>query len=190
MRKSATTRIGVFARCRHVVPALSFLASILFYQIDLHAQGRVVAQEPVDIIILAASRLNLRIGTAGGTIDRVSFTVTQLPGSGSVPGVSSGADPVPVRASSTPGGATKILTADSSIPLNDGAGHTIPFTQISWTGSGGVPSGIFAGSASQQIWTGTQSLGGGASMSFSYANTVYAPSGTYVGRVTYTLSSP
>jgi hypothetical protein len=190
MRKSARTRIGLLAQCRHVVlPALSILGCLLSYPRDLPAQGRVVAQAPVDIVIQAASSLSLRIGTSGGAIDRVSFTVNQLPGSGSVPGVSSGANPVPVRASSTPGNATKILTADSSIPVNDGAGHTIPFTEISWTGTNGVPSGTFAGLPNQQIYAGTQSINNGT-MSFSYANTVYVPSGTYSGRVTYTLSSP
>ena len=188
MRKSARTRIRVLARCRRV-PALGLLACLLACPVDLSAQGRVVAQEPLDIVILAASRLNLRIGTSGSTIDVVSFTVNQLPGTGAVAGVSSGADPVPVRASSTPSGATKILTANSSTPLTS-AGNTIPFTQISWTGAGGVPSGTFTGSPSQQIWTGTQSLGAGAAMSFSYANTVYVSPGTYTGRVTYTLSSP
>lgn len=188
MRKSARTRIGLLAQCRHV-PALSLLACLLSYPSNLPAQGRIVAQEPVDIVIQAASSLSLRIGTTGGTIDRVTFTVTQLPGTGAVAGISSGADPVPVRASSTPTGATKILTADSSIPLNDGAGHTIPFTQISWTGTNRVPSGTFAGLLNQQIYAGTQSITNGT-MSFSYANTVYVPSGTYNGRVTYTLSSP
>jgi len=184
-----SARISILARCRHV-PALGLLMGLFCLPMDLYAQGRVVAQEPLDIVIMAASHLSLRIGTTGGTIDRVSFTVAQLPGSGAVAGVSSGAYPVPVRASSTPSGATKVLTADSSTPLNDGFGHTIPFTQISWTGAGGVPSGTFTGSSNQQIWTGTASLGSGATMSFFYANTVYVPPGTYSGRVTYTLSSP
>jgi hypothetical protein len=188
MRKSARTRTGILARCRRV-PALGLLACLLCYPIDLHAQGRVVAQEPLDIVIQAASSLSLRIGTTGGTIDRVTFTATQLPGTGAVAGVSSGANPVPVRATSSPTSARKVLTADSSIALNDGAGHTIPFTQISWTGTNNVPSGTFAGSSSQQIFSTTTQINSGT-MSFSYANTVYVPSGTYNARVTYTLSSP
>jgi hypothetical protein len=187
MRKSTRTRRGLLARCRHV-PALGFLACLLFYPIDLSAQGRVVAQEPLDIVILAATSLSLTIGTSGSTIDRVSFTVTQLPGLGAVAGVSSGANPVPVDARPIPGSATIILTADSSVPLNDGAGHTILFTQISWTGTGDIPTGTFTGSPSQQISTTKGRMSG--TMSFSYANTVYVPSGTYTGRVTYTLSSP
>jgi hypothetical protein len=165
------------------------LACLLSHPPDLAAQGRVVAQAPVDIVILAANSLDLRIGTSGVTIDVVTFTVSQLPGSGSVPGVSSGANPVPVRATSSPGNATKILTADSSIPLNDGAGHTIPFTQISWAGANEVPSGAFTGAPSQPILMTTSQVTQGT-MSFFYANTVYVPSGTYVGRVTFTLSSP
>lgn len=178
----------MLARCR-LVPALGLLACVCFYTADLSGQGRVVAQEPVDIVILAASGVNLRIGTSGATIDVVSFTVSQFPGSGSVPGVSSGANPVPVRATSTTGNATKILTADSSIPLNDGASHTIPFTEISWTGANEVPSGTFTGTPSQQILMTTSQVTQGT-MSFTYANTIYVPPGTYTGRVTYTLSSP
>jgi hypothetical protein len=180
--------MSILARCRHL-PALGFLLCLCCSPTALYAQGRVVAQEPVDIVIQAASSLYLRIGTSGGAIDVVSFTVTQLPGSGPIPGVSSGQNPVPVRATSSPGNATKLLTADSSVPLDDGAGDTIPFTQIRWTGAGGVPSGTFTGSPSQQIvWT-THQLNNGT-MSFWYANTIYVASGTYTARVTYTLSSP
>jgi hypothetical protein len=186
MRESG--RIGILARCRHL-PALGFLLCLCCSPTALYAQGRVVAQEPLDIVIQAAGSLDLRIGTSGGTIDVVSFTVTQLPGSGPVPGVSSGQDPVPVRATSSPGNATKVLTADSSVPLNDGAGHTIPFTQISWVGANEVQSGTFTGASSQQILMTTSQVTQGT-MSFSYANTVYVASGTYTGRVTYTLSSP
>src|SRR5512139_3207663 len=100
MCKSARTRIRVLARCRHV-PALGLLACLFACPVDLSAQGRVVAQEPLDIVILAASSLSLRIGTSGGTVDMVTFTVTQLPGTGAVAGVSSGANPVPVRATSS-----------------------------------------------------------------------------------------
>jgi hypothetical protein len=186
MRKSG--RIGILARCRHL-PAPGFLLCLCCFPTALYAQGRFVAEEPVDIVIQAASSLTLRIGTSGGTIDVVRFTVSQLPGTGAVPGVSSGQNPVPVRATSSPGGATKVLTADSSVPLRDGAGHTIPFTQISWTGAHNVPSGTFTGSSSQQIFSTTTQINNGT-MSFSYANTIYVASGTYNARVTYTLSSP
>ncbi len=186
MRKSAS--IGILAQCRHV-PALGLLMCFFCSPIALYAQGRVVAQEPVDIVIQAASSLDLQIGSPGSTIDTVSFTVTQLPGTGAVAGLSSGANPVPVRATSNPGNAAKVLIANSLTPLDDGAGHTIPFTQISWTGAGGVPSGTFTGSLSQQIFSTTHQLNNGT-MSFLYANTVYVPSGTYTGTVTYTLSSP
>ena len=185
MGKSA--RIGMFARCRHV-PALGLLICLFSLPTGLYAQGRIVAQEPVDIIIQVASQLTLRIGSSGSTIDRVRFSVSQLPGSGPVAGVSSGTNPVPVRATSSPSSARKVLTADSSVSLSKGA-DTIPFTQISWVGTNNVPSGTFTGSSSQQIFSTTTQINSGT-MSFSYANTVYVPPGTYNGRVTYTLSSP
>ena len=180
--------IGIPVRRWQVLSALSLLACLLCYSIDLPAQGRVVAQEPVDIVILAARRLDLQIGSPGNIIDVVSFTVSGLPGSGPVQGVSSGGNPVAVRAHAVPGNQDMTLTADSSTPLNDGAGHTIPFTQIGWNGTGDVPSRSFTGSPRQLVFMTSRPARG--TMPFFYLNTVYVPSGTYVGRVTYTLSSP
>jgi len=77
------------------------------------AQGRIVAQEPVNIVIQSAQFLSLRVGSPGSNIDVVRFDVTGLPGSGPVPGVSSGQNPVPVRARAVQLSGQMILTADS-----------------------------------------------------------------------------
>ncbi|MBW2040252.1 MAG: hypothetical protein JRI46_11820 [Deltaproteobacteria bacterium] len=143
----------------------------------------------MDIVIRSALALFLRVGSPGGTVDVVSFHVTGLPGSGPVPGISSGQNPVPVRARAFLLFGQMILTADSSVPLNDGSGNTIPFTEISWRGTGGMPSGTFSGAADQFIGATSLSRFQGA-MSFNYRNILYVPAGTYTGRVTYTLSSP
>jgi hypothetical protein len=88
---------------------------------------------------------------------------------------------------------TATLTADSSQPLNDGLGHTIPFNQISWQGGGAMPSGRFSGTSKQIIWQQSTSTGWFSvqgSMAFSYDHVLYVPAGTYQSRATYTLSVP
>ncbi|MBW8824226.1 MAG: hypothetical protein JF567_08385 [Xanthomonadales bacterium] len=89
-----------------------------------------------------------------------------------------------------------VLSVQSSTPLSDGAGNTIPFPQISWTSYGNgdagaepIPAGTFNG--------GTQTLANfpvnqwqESCHSFKYANASVPAAGTYTGRVTYTLTSP
>ncbi len=96
----------------------------------------------------------------------------------------------------TNSGGTAVLSAQSSAPMTDGAGNSIPFTQISWTSSGNgdtgaepIPAGTFNG--------GTQTLANfpvnnwqESCHSFSYANSAVVAAGTFSGRVTYTLVSP
>jgi len=82
-----------------------------------------------------------------------------------------------------------MLTADSSAPLNDGLGNTISFTEIGGNGTGIMPSGTFNGTPNQLMFTTTQSWVQGTT-AFYYANTTYVSSGIYIGRVTFTLSSP
>ena len=84
----------------------------------------------LDFAIDIPSVLFLQVGTAGATIDTVTFGVTDVPGTGAVAGTSSGANPVPVQVSGLVGaGATITLTADSLTPLADGA-NNIPFDEI------------------------------------------------------------
>jgi hypothetical protein len=101
------------------------------------------------------------------------------------------------RFTSNASGAAATLTANSSVPLNNGSGGTIPFTQIRWTSSGNgdtgaqpFPAGTFTGSASQLIGTIARNRWSESCLSFSYLNTTIPPAGTYTGTVTYTLSAP
>lgn len=100
------------------------------------------------------------------------------------------------RFTSNASGAAATLTANSSAPLVNASGESIPLTQINWTSSGigdtgaqPFPSGAFTG--------GTQSIGAIARnqwaescMTFSYLNTAIVAAGTYTGTVTYTLTAP
>jgi len=173
--------------------AVVLTAALLFIGVNLppclRAQGHVVDQKQFDIVIQSANVLRLRVGSTGSQVDRVTFQVGIPPGAGSVQGVSSGPNPVPVVAEAVQLSGQMRLTADSSTPLGDGSGNQIPFTEIGWTGGGGVPSGLFSGSSNQLILATSQSSISG-SMAFFYSNVGSYPAGVYTGRVTYTLSSP
>lgn len=98
---------------------------------------------------------------------------------------------------STATGAAATLTASSSAPLNNGAGNTIPFTQVTWVSSGNgdsgaqpFASGTFTGTASQSIGGINRNQWAESCMSFSYLNSTVRASGTYTGTVTYTLTAP
>jgi len=88
------------------------------------------------------------------------------------------------------------LRATSPANLVTVAGDRIPFTQISWTSSGNgdsgaqpFPAGTFVG-GTQTIGTINRNQWAESCHTFRYANAGFVASGTYTGRVTYTLSTP
>jgi hypothetical protein len=95
-------------------------------------------------------------------------------------------------------GAGATLTASVPATLGNGSGGTISFNQISWTSSGNsdtgaqpFPAGTFVpGSAQQSIGVIARNQWAESCLTFSYANSVVVPSGTYTGTVTYTLTAP
>lgn len=101
------------------------------------------------------------------------------------------------RFTSTASGSAATLTANSSTPLNNGTGSTIPFTEIRWVSSGNsdtgaqpFPSGTFTGSGSQSIGSISRNQWAESCMTFSYLNTTVPGAGTFTGTVTYTLTAP
>jgi hypothetical protein len=101
------------------------------------------------------------------------------------------------RFTSNASGAAATLTANSSAPLVNASGNTIPFTQIRWTSSGNGDSGTqpfaggtFNGTASQFIGNIARNQWAESCLSFSYINAAIPAAGTYTGTVTYTLSAP
>lgn len=146
----------------------------------------------LDFSIAIPTILYLQVGTVGATVDVVSCTLANIPGTGAVKMTSSGGDPVPVRvAALVPAAATIRLLADSSAALSNGASK-IPFDQISWVagGTGGFSSGTFDTNSGQVLNTFTGSGDRTGNYVFSYANKNFYDTGTYTGQVTYTLSSP
>jgi len=134
--------------------------------------------------------LFLRIGSAGNTIDTVSFSVTDIPeNQPTVPGSLSPdvrvgaivADNAPIR-----------LRADSSGDMLSG-GDNMPFSTISCTGTGDFSSvsGLaFDTTANQLIWSSTGRGFRQGTFAYTYTNSYDYPPGTYTGTVTYTLSAP
>ncbi len=99
------------------------------------------------------------------------------------------------RVNADPANAT--LQVTSPTDLVNGSGDTIPFSEISWTVSalGGdpnptsIPAGTFAG-GTQFLTSVAQGTMRENCHTFSYANSAIRASGTYTGRVTYTLFTP
>jgi hypothetical protein len=99
------------------------------------------------------------------------------------------------RNAGQPANATLQVTSPAN--LTNGAGDAIPFTEISWTTSalGGdanpnaIPAGTFSG-GTQFLTNVAQGTLRENCHTFSFANTTMRPSGTYDGRVTYTLFVP
>lgn len=142
------------------------------------------------ITVTPGSRaLLVQIGTAGATIDRVTFTLTAANAGNGTPVVGTPGILVNVAARDIVS-RTVQLVADSSIPLSNGA-STLPFTQISWTTSdASIPGGTFSGAAGQlivQFQTNFQLFN---THTFRYANTQILQPGTYTGRITYTVTMP
>jgi hypothetical protein len=133
--------------------------------------------------------LFLRVGSAGGTIDTVTFNVTDIPEN--EPTVAGDVTPVLRVGAMTPATSTVTLTADSSTPLSDGGTGTMPFSQISYAASApfSVLDTAFNGTTNQQIWQGTGPGFRDGTMNFVYTNS-YSYGGNYTGQVTFTVASP
>lgn len=90
---------------------------------------------------------------------------------------------------------TATLTATVTAPLTNGT-STIPFSQIRWTASGNSDTGAQPvaannfGDVSRNIATFPVNSWRESCHSFFYANDTVVAAGTYVGRITYTLTAP
>jgi hypothetical protein len=98
----------------------------------------------------------------------------------------------------TTGTGTGSISVTATVPtsLTDGAGDTIPFSQISWTSGGAsdtgaepFPSGSFTGT-SQSVGSFAQNQWAESCWTFSYQNSAVPAAGTYTGVVLYTVTAP
>jgi hypothetical protein len=164
----------------------------------------------LDFRVIIPRVLFLGVGAGSATlannpgIDLVSFDYTNNPsdvgGGVTAPALLTSGAVVPVRVVGNNGVIT--LSASTVGALSNGAGDTIPWTQISATSalaalpSPTIPaSGTGAGSA-VTVSSGTKITDRSTNWTFSYANAAVVPAGTYGAtvannsRVTYTASMP
>jgi hypothetical protein len=140
----------------------------------------------------AVPEISIRVGNPGATINRVDFDVMNSEVGDGTP--VDGSQRITIRLvirapASSP--LTGFLTVDSSTPLANSGGATIPVSEISWTArDGDIPSGSFGGSTNQLLASFTSSTRVLDRHSFSYANRNIHDAGTYNGQVTYTWSAP
>jgi hypothetical protein len=97
----------------------------------------------------------------------------------------------------TPGnGANATLSATAPPSLVNATGNTIPFNAISWVSGGAndatptIPSGNFVGGATQTLLSINRNTWFESCLQFNYANSQLVGSGTFTGRVSYTLTAP
>jgi hypothetical protein len=136
------------------------------------------------------SSLSIRIG--GGNISTVTFDV---PAANTADGTPiTGSQQIDIRLvirapASTP--LTGFLSVDSSVPLSNGAGGSIPLTSISWTSSDrSIPDGSFNGTANQLLASFPSPTRITDTLTFTFANDALYDPGTYNGQITYTWSAP
>ncbi|MBS0375226.1 MAG: hypothetical protein JSR73_11650 [Proteobacteria bacterium] len=99
----------------------------------------------------------------------------------------------------TAGGSTAAARVTATVPaaLVNASGATIPFSKIQWTSSGigdsgtePFPAGTFVAGGVQTVGTMASNSWNESCWNFSYVNDIVPASGTFTGRVTYTLSAP
>lgn len=140
----------------------------------------------------ADSSLTIHLGTGGPNITSVNFDVPVANIGDGTPVSGSRRIKIQLEIRSTAARPmTGYLTVDTSIPLSNGAGGTIPLSSISWLSrSGDIPSGTFSGTGNQLLAT----FPGSARIidwhSFIFANDALYDPGTYLGQITYTWSAP
>ena len=97
----------------------------------------------------------------------------------------------------TPGAAANAtLSATAPVSLVNATGDTIAFNTVSWISGGAgdatptIPSGTFVGGSAQTLLGVARNTWFESCLQFNYANTQLVPSGTFNGRVSYTLTAP
>lgn len=159
----------------------------------------------------APAEVSLRVGSEGAVIDTVQFEVDgQIAGTGTavdgtpeiyvevlarVPAPQGGGRPGgrPGGGGGGPPGANRsfVLTVDSSTPLSNALGRSIPMTEIGWISSDqDIPSGEFLGTPDQLLLQFEASRRIFNTQRFYFRNQGLYEPGSYSGTVTYTLANP
>jgi hypothetical protein len=152
---------------------------------------------------------NGMFGPPAGLVDEVSFPfpVGVRPGDGTAI-LGTPVIPIMVLGLSRKNRSNFTVTINSSLPLMNSTGDTIPFTEFSWTTQDGdIPAGTFSGGTQQTLMSfkgkgkgnngkgkgnkGTQGTNAGVVdyLTFSYSNINLYPAGIYQGQVVYTITN-
>jgi len=156
------------------------------------------AEARLDFRVVIPRVLLLQVGSLNGTVDLVEFDLgTTEPGSGTPVGRTNGAE-IPVRVLGNNGQVS--LLVENTGDLSDGAGNSIPWTQIAVTSTtvtgGGVPHPAPNFDGSTLVPVAGSITNSTANWGFEFANTAVLAAGSYGGvntnngRVTYTASMP
>ena len=165
------------------------------------------ASAKVDFTIIIPKFISLRVGTTGAPVDLITFTVPAASvGAGGAGIAGTGGDltggVVTARVLGNNGQVT--LTSTATGALSNGAGDSIPFTQITTaasilTSATALPAPVLSNGTSAGVLatlTGTKITNQDAQWTYNYANAAVVAAGTYGGvnvnngRVTYTASMP
>jgi len=140
----------------------------------------------------ADSSLTIHIGSGGSNISTVAFDVPVANIGDGSPVAGSRRIKIQLEIRSTAANPlTGYLSVDSSVPLSNGSGGTIPLSSIRWTSrQGDIPSGSFSGTGNQLLATFPSSSRIMDWHTFEFANDALYDPGTYSGHIIYTWSAP
>ena len=164
---------------------LLMAVGLLLVAVRAEAVVTIVGTFPIQQLLLV-------VGSTGARVDTVSMDVPGADvGNAGRPVVGSPTVRILVLARAPAGTPNFELVVDSSTPLSDGAGGTIPMTEIGWTSAdGSVANGRFAGTIDQLLMTAPPDRFIRDTLTFQYRNSTVPPAGSYQGRVRFTLSVP
>ena len=168
--------------------------------------GTLTAPVHLDFSVVIPRFLTFRVGTAGATIDFITFTVpvasvgNSTPIAGTGGDLGGGAASVAVQGN---GGQITITETNNSAGagLTNGLGDSIPYSQITTTSSDAtnLAAPVLSNGASntaQPVLNSGRVTNRSATWTYAYANTTIPGAGTYGGvntnggRVTYTATMP
>lgn len=179
--------INICKKFKSYAALLTVLAAATLHDGYTNTAGAVV----FNINDRATPRISIRVGNQN-SISRVSFNVAGADVGNGIPvdGSTRINFTLVIRATAA-NPLTGFLTVDSSTPLDNGSGSTMPALEITWVArDGDIPSGSYAGTTNQALASFVSSVRVRDRHTFQYRNTNIFDPGTYNGQVTYTWAAP
>jgi hypothetical protein len=154
--------------------------------------------------------LFLQVGSAGGSVDTVTFNLANVTGTNfvtvaapstllgtgnAIAAATGGVVNVVLRGN---GGSVSLAASNdgAGLGLSNGAGRYLNYSQITTvSSSNNLPAPVLTNAGSSAVvvngtFHGGRVVNANATWSFSFANTAVPTSGNYTGRVTYTAANP